>query len=61
MITCVQTMVVVGSRYTINICMVGDRYWCLVIGILHRLSPYHTVTKQIIARDSEFYLKKLND
>ena len=23
---CVQTMVVVGSRYTINICVVGDSY-----------------------------------
>ena len=37
-ITCAQTMVVVGSRYTINICVVGDRYWWSIIGILHRLT-----------------------
>ena len=36
---CVQTMVVVGSRYMINICVVGNGYQWSVIGILHRLSP----------------------
>ena len=39
MITCVQTMVVVGNRYTINICVVSDRYRWSIIGILHRLGP----------------------
>ena len=38
-ITCVQTMVVVGSRDKINICVVGNRYRWSVIGILHRLNP----------------------
>ena len=39
MITCVQTMVVVGDRYTINICAVGDRYRWSIIGNLPGLSP----------------------
>ena len=37
-ITCIQTMVVASSRYTINVRVVGDRYQWSVIGILHRLS-----------------------
>ena len=45
MIMCVQTMVVVGSRYAINVCVVGDRYRWLVTGIIHRLSLKHTATK----------------
>ena len=36
---CVQTMVVVGNRYTINIYAVGDRYRWSIIGNLQRLSP----------------------
>ena len=60
-ITCVQTMVVVGNRYTINICAVGDRYRWSIIGNLQRLSPWRIATKRIIVCDSEFYLKKLND
>ena len=31
-IMCVQTMVVVGNRYMINVHMVSDKYWRLVIG-----------------------------
>ena len=38
-ITRVQTMVVVGNRYTINICAVDDRYQWSIIGNLQRLSP----------------------
>ena len=44
-ITCVQTMVMVGSRYTINICLVGDRFRRSIKGTLHRLGPKHTATK----------------
>ena len=35
----VQTMVVVGNRYTINICVVGDRCRWSIIGNLQRLNP----------------------
>ena len=54
-------MVVVGNRYTINICAVGGRYRWSIMGNLQRLSLQRTATKQIIVRDSEFYLKKWND
>ena len=59
-ITCVQTMVVVGNRHTINVRVVGDKYWWSVKAILRRLVQ-HTVAKRIITHDSEFYMKKLND
>ena len=51
--------VVVGNRYTINVCVVGDKYRWLVIDIL-QLNSQHTIIKRIITHDSEIYLKKLN-
>ena len=55
---CIQTMVVVGNRYTINAHVVGDKYWWSVIGILHSLSSWHTITKRIITRDSRVLFKE---
>ena len=49
---------VIHNKY---ICAVGDRYRWSIIGNLQRLIPQRTATKRIIARDSEFYLKKRND